>query len=107
MGKITQLMYGVLAPAGHVAGGAPVAAKINLMTRASPRARLPVPRLLTDLKSGYLLGANPRKQFLAQFWGIFAGAIIIVPAFYLLVPTPDILGGDKFPAPARRCGRRG
>ena len=28
--------------------------------------------LLTDLKSGYLLGANPRKQFLAQLAGIFA-----------------------------------
>ena len=101
MGKITQLMYGVLAPAGHVAGGAPVAAKINLMTACvTAGAASSSADLLTDLKSGYLLGANPRKQFLAQFWGIFAGAIIIVPAFYLLVPTPDILGGDKFPAPA-------
>ena len=27
--------------------------------------------LLTDLKSGYLLGANPRKQFIAQFIGAF------------------------------------
>ena len=56
--------------------------------------------LLTDLKSGYLLGANPRKQFIAQFLGVFAGAAVIVPAFYLLVPTPEILGGDKFPAPS-------
>jgi uncharacterized oligopeptide transporter (OPT) family protein len=56
--------------------------------------------LLTDLKSGYLLGANPRKQFIAQFLGIFIGAIVIVPAFYLIVPTADVLGGDKFPAPA-------
>ena len=29
--------------------------------------------LLTDLKSGYILGANPRKQFIAQFVGIFFG----------------------------------
>ena len=56
--------------------------------------------LLTDLKSGYLLGANPRKQFIAQFLGIFAGALVIVPAFYLIVPSPAILGGEKFPAPA-------
>jgi uncharacterized oligopeptide transporter (OPT) family protein len=32
--------------------------------------------LLTDLKCGYLLGANPRKQFLAQLMGVFAGAAI-------------------------------
>jgi GTPase SAR1 family protein len=31
--------------------------------------------LLTDLKSGYLLGANPRKQFIAQAWGIVAGTL--------------------------------
>ena len=29
--------------------------------------------LLTDLKSGYLLGAHPRKQFLAQFFRNFHG----------------------------------
>ncbi|HDH57054.1 MAG TPA: OPT family oligopeptide transporter, partial [Bacteroidetes bacterium] len=53
-----------------------------------------------DLKSGYQLGANPRLQFLAQFFGIFSGTIVIVPAFYLIVPTVEVLGSDKFPAPA-------
>jgi uncharacterized oligopeptide transporter (OPT) family protein len=52
------------------------------------------------LKSGYLLGANPRKQFLAQFSGTFVGTLVIVPLFYVLVPTPSVLGGDRFPAPA-------
>jgi uncharacterized oligopeptide transporter (OPT) family protein len=61
--------------------------------------------LLTDLKSGYLLGANPRKQFLAQFAGVFAGTLVAVPGFYLLVPTADVLGGDKFPAPAAQVWR--
>ena len=37
--------------------------------------------LLTDLKSGYLLGANPRKQFIAQFSGIFIGTVVSVLAF--------------------------
>jgi uncharacterized oligopeptide transporter (OPT) family protein len=37
--------------------------------------------LLTDLKSGDLLGTNPRKQFLAQSFGVFAGTAIVVPAF--------------------------
>ncbi|HPM75864.1 MAG TPA: OPT family oligopeptide transporter [bacterium] len=101
MGKITQLMYGVLAPAHRVAGGALQAAKINLMTACvTAGAAGSSADLLTDLKSGYLLGANPRRQFLAQFWGIFAGAAVIVPAFYLLVPDASVLGSAKFPAPA-------
>jgi uncharacterized oligopeptide transporter (OPT) family protein len=56
--------------------------------------------LLTDLKSGYVLGANPRKQFLAQFAGIFIGTAVTVPAFFLVVPNVDVLGSTKFPAPA-------
>jgi putative OPT family oligopeptide transporter len=92
MGKITQLFYGMVAPANILT---------NLMTACvTAGAASSSADLLTDLKSGYLLGANPRKQFIAQFLGIFAGAIVIVPAFYLIVPTPDVLGSDKFPAPA-------
>ena len=56
--------------------------------------------LLTDLKSGYLLGANPRKQFLAQLAGTVVGTAVVVPMFYLLVPRADMLGTDKFPAPS-------
>jgi len=92
MGKITQLFYGVVAPARILT---------NLMTACvTAGAASSAADLLTDLKSGYLLGANPRKQFIAQFLGIFTGALVIVPAFYLIVPSPAILGGEKFPAPA-------
>ncbi len=92
MGKITQLSYGIIAPSNITA---------NLMTAGvTAGAAASSADLLTDLKSGYLLGANPRKQFIAQFLGVFAGAVVIVPAFYLLVPTPEILGGDRFPAPS-------
>ncbi len=91
MGKITQLSYGMLARSDIQA---------NLMTAGvTAGAAASSADLLTDLKSGYLLGANPRKQFIAQFFGVFAGAAVIVPAFYLLVPTPDVLGGNEFPAP--------
>jgi len=91
-GKITQLFYGVIAPANITA---------NLMTACvTAGAAASSADLLTDLKSGYLLGANPRKQFIAQFLGIFAGALVIVPAFYLIVPHASLLGGDEFPAPA-------
>ena len=92
MGKITQLFYGGIAPAKITT---------NLMTACvTAGAAASSADLLTDLKSGYLLGANPRKQFIAQFLGIFAGALVIVPAFYLIVPTADVLGGEEFPAPA-------
>ncbi len=56
--------------------------------------------LLTDLKSGYLLGAHPRKQFIAQFAGIFIGTLVTVLAFSILVPNASVLGSDQFPAPA-------
>jgi uncharacterized oligopeptide transporter (OPT) family protein len=61
--------------------------------------------LLTDLKSGYLLGANPRKQFIAQFAGIFVGTLVTVLSFRLLVPDASVLGSDQFPAPAAQTWR--
>ncbi len=92
MGKITQLVFGVLAPSNLVT---------NLMTASvTAGAAGSSADLLTDLKSGYLLGANPRRQFIAQFLGIFAGTLVVVPAFYLLVPDASILGTDKWPAPS-------
>ena len=63
---------------------------------------------LNDLKSGYLLGADPRRQFLAQFMGIFAGTLATVSGFYLLVPDATVLNGvdgqsPVFPAPAAQA----
>ena len=92
LGKMSQLTFGIIAPNNITA---------NLMTACvTGGAAASAADLLTDLKSGYLLGANPRKQFIAQFLGIFPGAAFIVPAFYLLVPSPEMLGSDKFPAPS-------
>ncbi|MDP3278917.1 MAG: OPT family oligopeptide transporter [Deltaproteobacteria bacterium] len=92
MGKITQLTYGILAPSNITT---------NLMTASiTAGAAGSSADLLTDLKSGYLLGANPRKQFLAQVSGTVVGTLVVVPAFYLLVPNAEALGGDRFPAPS-------
>ncbi len=92
MGKITQLTYGLLAP-GNIT--------TNLMTASiTAGAAGSSADLLTDLKSGYLLGANPRKQFLAQLAGTFVGTAVVVPMFYVLVKTPADLGSAKFPAPS-------
>ena len=97
MGKVTQLVFGALSP-GNL--------NVNLMSaNITSSAAISSADLLTDLKSGYLLGANPRKQFIAQFSGIFIGTIATVLAFAVLVPTASVLGSDQFPAPAAQTWR--
>src|SRR5438128_8444715 len=92
MGKVTQLIFGALSP-GDV--------NVNLMSaNITAGAATSAADLLTDLKSGYLLGANPRQQFLAQFSGIFVGTVVSVLTFAVLVPDAQVLGTDQFPAPA-------
>jgi len=92
LGKVTQLAFGALNP-GNV--------YVNLMgANITSGAATSSADLLTDLKSGYLLGANPRQQFLAQFAGIFAGTLVTVFAFSVLVPDASALGTEQFPAPA-------
>jgi uncharacterized oligopeptide transporter (OPT) family protein len=97
MGKITQLTFGAISP-GNM--------NVNLMsanvTSASADSSAD---LLTDLKSGYLLGAHPRKQFIAQFAGIFIGTLVTVACFQLLVPNAAALGTNQFPAPAAQTWR--
>jgi len=100
MGKVMQLTYGVLIPQSTTA---------NLMTASVTASTAgSAADLLNDLKSGYLLGANPRRQFLAQLIGIFSGTIATVSGFYLLVPDAITLlgaGGEapRFPAPAAQA----
>ncbi len=92
MGKITQLLYAMLP-------GAKGIESINLMAAGTTAAAAGAAAdLLTDLKSGYLLGANPRRQFLAQFFGMFFGVLAVVPAWYLMVPTKKAL--EDFNPPA-------
>ncbi|MBL0061405.1 MAG: OPT/YSL family transporter [bacterium] len=51
-------------------------------------------------KVGHMVGANLGKQFIAQLFGVLAGALLAVPAYFVLVPDVSVLGGDKFPAPS-------
>lgn len=90
MGKIAQLVYAVLSPKNI---------QVNLMTASiAANGASSSADLLTDLKSGYLLGANPRKQFVAQFAGVFFGTLAIVPAWYLMVPDQKTLESYNPPA---------
>ncbi|APR77196.1 Oligopeptide transporter, OPT family protein [Minicystis rosea] len=97
LGKIMQLTYGVLMKQNVSA---------NLMTAGiTAGASSASADLLTDLKSGYLLGANPRRQFIAQLAGIIPGTIAVIIGYAVLVPDATALTGTPghdpaFPAPA-------
>lgn len=91
LGKITQITFGILDP-GNVT--------TNLMTaNVTGGVGLHAADLLTDLKSGYILKADPRQQFWAQLIGVFAGGLFVVPVWNLLVTGPEDFG-DKWPVPA-------
>jgi uncharacterized oligopeptide transporter (OPT) family protein len=95
MGKITQLVYGVVAPANITT---------NLMTASiTSGAASHAADLLTDLKSGYLLGGNPRRQTISQLFGVIAGTIASVPAYLFVVQRdPGRLGSESLPAPSAK-----
>lgn len=93
MGKVTQLLYGVIAPSNMTT---------NLMTaNITAGAASHSADLLTDLKCGYMLGGNARKQTISQFFGVIAGTLASVPV-YALVADPKKLGGEELPAPAAK-----
>jgi putative OPT family oligopeptide transporter len=74
LGKLTQVTYSILAP-----GNIPT----NLMTAGiTSEVSLNASNLLMDIKPGYMLGGKPRHQAVGHVLGIFAGAVVAVPAFY-------------------------
>ncbi len=92
LGPVTQLFYGAVLPAHLTA---------NLMAASvTGGVGLHAGDLLTDLKAGQLVGASPRRQVLAQFFGVAIGSLAVVPAFLLLVPDASVLGTPDLPAPA-------
>lgn len=54
--------------------------------------------LMMDLKTGYLVGATPRKQQMGQFLATWLGPIVILALIYVLNKAYT-LGSDKLPAP--------
>lgn len=92
LGPVTQLIFGVMTP-GNLSG--------NIMSaNVTGGIGLHAADLLTTLKTGWLLGGNPRVQFYAQLFGVVAGAAVVVPAFNILIPDPTVLGSDAWPAPS-------
>lgn len=96
-GKVMQLLFAAISPPG--AAGAQASLNQNVLASGiSANSASASSDLLSDLKTGHLLGAHPRKQFLAQFAGVIVGTLVCVPAWFLLVPDAAAL--DKYPAPA-------
>jgi uncharacterized oligopeptide transporter (OPT) family protein len=93
MGKVTQLMFAVLAP------GSPAA---NLMAaNVTGGAASQCADMMHDLKTGHMIGAKPSYQFVAQVFGALSGAIAGSAAYLILVPDPkNQLLTDQWPAPA-------
>ena len=99
LGKLTQLTYGALAP-GNVT--------TNLMTAGiTGEVASNSSNLLMDIKPGYMLGAKPRQQAIGHVLGIFAGAIVAVPIFYVtfLHAGPANLITEQYPMPAATIWR--
>lgn len=92
LGPVTQLIFGALTP-GNLSG--------NIMAaNVTGGIGLHSADLLTTLKTGWLLGGDPRAQFRGQLIGVAVGALVIVPALNLLIPDPSVLGSDQWPAPS-------
>jgi putative OPT family oligopeptide transporter len=54
--------------------------------------------LMLDLKTGYLVGAIPRKQQYGQFLGTWIGPILMIALLFVLHKAYT-LGSDRLPAP--------
>lgn len=93
MGKVTQLMFGVISPGSAAA---------NLMAaNVTGGAASQCADLLHDMKTGLMVGASPRQQSVAQLFGVLSGATIGSAGYLLLIPDPGaMLLTDEWPAPA-------
>ena len=93
LGKMTQLVFGLLIPNSVTH---------NLMSaNVTGGAAGQCSDLLHDFKTGQLVGANPRFQFIAQLFGILSGALAGSAAYLILIPDPaSMLLTEQWPAPA-------
>ena len=77
MGKVTQLTFGAIDPSNVSA---------NLMAaNVTGGAASQCADLLHDLKAGLMVGASPRLQTYAQFFGVMAGAVCGAIGYTILV----------------------
>jgi uncharacterized oligopeptide transporter (OPT) family protein len=94
LGKITQLVYGGIAPGNITTNIATAGISAEVAGNAS--------NLIQNIKPGYMLGGKPRLQAIGHVIGAFAGAIFSVAVFYplFLRNNPSGLISEQYPYPA-------
>lgn len=92
LGKLTQLSFSVLAP-GNM--------QTNIMTAGiTGEVAGNASNLLMDIKPGYMLGGKPRHQAIGHVLGIFAGALVCVPVFFMILQSDlSKITSDAMPMP--------
>ena len=83
LAKITQFTMGAIDRTNPASNLIPAAMTGEVAANAS--------NLLSDIKPGYMLGAKPRQQAVGHVIGIFSGALVGVPLFFLLF-LPEVNG---------------
>jgi putative OPT family oligopeptide transporter len=93
MGKVTQLLFGVVSPGDAAA---------NLMAaNVTGGAASQCADLLHDMKTGALIGASPRLQATAQLFGVMSGSLAGSAGYLIMIPDPKtMLLTEEWPAPA-------
>ncbi|RMG93417.1 MAG: hypothetical protein D6705_18775 [Deltaproteobacteria bacterium] len=98
LGKLAQLVAGIVAPGAPAVGVAAAGISAGAATAAG--------ELMTDLRLGRDLGAEPRTQAVRQAAGLLLGIACVVPVYlWGLVPDPAALGGADVPVPAAQVWR--
>ncbi len=98
MGSVTQIAFGVAQTGSHAALGAVTSA--NLLTGGvAAGGASEAADMMQDLKTGWLVGATPRRQVYAQLLGVFIGSFFCAGIFWVLVHQAPI-GSAQWPAPA-------
>jgi OPT family oligopeptide transporter len=101
MGSVTQIAFGTLQ--GLQTGAAEMTGAItkgNLLTGGvAAGGASEAADMMQDLKTGWLVGATPRKQVYAQLMGVFVGSFFCAGIFFVLTAKQPI-GSEYWPAPA-------
>jgi OPT family oligopeptide transporter len=80
LSKITQFTMGAIDRSNPASNLIPAAMTAEIAANAA--------NLLSDIKPGYMLGAKPRQQAIGHVIGIFSGALVCIPLFFLLFLPP-------------------
>jgi putative OPT family oligopeptide transporter len=91
MGYSTQIIYGGISPGNMLT---------NIMTAGiTASGANQAADMMQDFKTGYLLGATPKRQTYAQLFGVIVGSLLAVPLFFTVISAYG-LSTEFLPAPS-------